>query len=154
MSIAVAAAVVAASVGLTTDGVAAEPDTCQATRVNGLYVRAGQFKGGIAPAYDVLNGRFRLRVGGYRDLATGLSQKIPWSVSRGADVGTRLRIRGTRISPSPARTFTMNLRRTTASGDDRTWFFPSIVKPPAEGCWRLRFTSGRTTGSLVVLVRD
>lgn len=131
-----------------------EPARCDATRVDGAYVRAGRFTGAITPAYDVLNGRFRLRVGGYRDEATGLTQKIPWSVSRRAGVGRRLHIDAERLPPLTPRTFHQTLHRTSALGDRRRWFFPSIIRPPAEGCWRLRFTSGRTTGHLIVLVRD
>jgi hypothetical protein len=131
----------------------ADDAACAATEVHGSTVRAGRFKGAITPEYDVLDGRFRLRVGGYRDSARGLSQKIPGSVSRRVPVGTRLRIEGKRISPLPARTFRMTLARTTGSRDHQHWFFPSIIKPPAEGCWRLQFTSGRTSGTLVVLVR-
>jgi hypothetical protein len=129
-----------------------ESDSCRATRVDGAQVRAGRFAGAIAPEYDVLNGRFRLRVGAYRDETTGLTQKIPWSVSRRADVGRRLRIDARRLPPRSPRTFHQQLQR--AGGDRKRWFFPSIIKPPAEGCWRLRFRSGRTTGRLVVLVRD
>lgn len=103
---------------------------------------------------DVLNGRFRLRVGGYRDKQRGLTQKIPWPVSRRAAVGRRLRIDAKRLPPQTPRTFHQKLRRTSALGDRKRWFFPSIIRPPAEGCWRLRFRSGRTTGRLVVVVRN
>jgi hypothetical protein len=122
---------------------------CSATRVQGSVVRAGPFIGRIAPAYDVLDGRFRLRVGEYRDRATGLSQKIPWFVQRGARVGRSLLIVGERVGPSP-RTFRQRLRRTEDSAGQGV--FPSIIAPPAEGCWRLRFTSGKTTAHLTVLV--
>ncbi len=131
-----------------------ESARCPATRVDGQYVHAGRFTGVISPDYDVLNGRFRLRVGAYRDATTGLTQKILWSVSRQATVGTRLRIEARRLPPLSSRTFRVTLGRTSAIGDRRRWFFPSVIKPPAEGCWRLRFTSGRTAGSLIVLVRD
>jgi hypothetical protein len=129
-----------------------ESGFCPATRVDGAKVRAGPFVGLIAPEYDVLNGRFRLRVGAYRDRTTGLSQKILWSISRPADVGRRLRIDARRLPPLSLRKFRQKLRR--AGGDKKRWFFPSIIKPPAEGCWRLRFRSGTTAGSLIVLVRD
>ena len=130
----------------------ADSDPCPATRVDGQHVHAGRFTGAISPDYDVLNGRFRLRVGQYRDLKTGLTQKILWSVSRQAKVGARMRIEARRLPPLSSRTFRMTLRATSATG--ARWFFPSIVRPPAEGCWRLRLTSGTTTGSLIVLVHD
>ena len=141
-------------IGIRRGSAETESARCVATRVDGLYVRAGRFTGAITPEYDVLNGRFRLRVGAYRDKTTGLTQKIPWSVSRRADVGKLLRIDARRLPPLTARTFHQKLRRTSAMGDQKQWFFPSIIRPPAEGCWRLRFTSGRTTGHLIVLVRD
>jgi META domain-containing protein len=131
-----------------------ESGFCPATRVDGAKVRAGPFVGLIAPEYDVLNGRFRLRVGAYRDRTTGLSQKILWRISRQADVGMHLRIDARRLPPLSPRRFHQELRRTAAVGDRKRWFFPSIIKPPAEGCWRLRFRSGTTAGSLIVLVRD
>jgi hypothetical protein len=131
-----------------------ESGFCPATRVEGDRVRAGRFVGAIAPEYDVVNGRFRLRVGAYRDRKTGLTQKIPWSISRRADVGRRLRIDARRLPPRSPRRFHQKLRRTHAIGDRERWFFPSIIEPPAEGCWRLRFRSGTTSGSLMVLVRD
>ncbi len=124
----------------------------RATRVDGAKVRAGPFVGLIHPEYDVLNGRFRLHVGAYRDRTAGLSQKILWRISRQEDVGRRLHIHARRLPPLSPRTFRHKLRR--AGGDKKRWNFPSIIRPPAEGCWRLRFTSGSTTGRLVVLVRD
>lgn len=130
-----------------------EAKPCAATRVQGSEVRAGRFTGAIVPEYDVVDGRFRLRVGGMRDVADGLSQKIPWSVLRTTEVGSRLRIDGRRLAPRSPRTFRMDLQRVAGSGRQVRWYFPSIMKPPAEGCWRLRFTSGKVTGSLTVLVR-
>jgi hypothetical protein len=55
---------------------------CLATPVHGNVVRAGPFVGYVVPLYDVVNGRFRLHVGEYRNPATGLSQKIPWFIPR------------------------------------------------------------------------
>ena len=127
------------------------PDACAATRVHGEAVRAGPFTGYITPDYDVVDGRFRLRVGGYRDRETGLSQKIPWFARSGAPVGRRLRIRGTRLGPD-TRHFTQVLRRAVNGGSRGRSVYPSIISPPAEGCWRLRFTSGRASGRLTVLV--
>jgi hypothetical protein len=141
-------------VGIRRGSAQTDPAGCVATRVDGLYVRAGRFTGAITPEYDVLNGRVRLRVGGYRDKTTGLTQKIPRSVSRRADVGKRLRFDAKRLPPLTPQTFHQKLRRTSALGDRERWFFPSIIRPPADGCWRLRFRSGRTSGSLTVVVRD
>jgi hypothetical protein len=129
------------------------PAGCAATRVHGEVVRAGPFTGSIVPDYDVVDGRLRLRVGGYRDRETGLSQKIPWFSRAGAPVGRRLRIRGTRLGPD-TRHFTQNLRRAVNGGSRGRSVYPSIVTPPAEGCWRLRFSSGRATGRLTVLVMN
>jgi hypothetical protein len=151
---ALALAAVLLAVGTNRGSARAEAVPCDAAPVRGASVRAGRFTGAVTPEYDVLNGRFRLRVGGYRDAATGLTQKIPWSISRRADVGKRLRIDAERLPPFTPRTFHQKLRRTSAVGERRRWFFPSIIRPPAEGCWQLRFKSGRATGRLIVLVRD
>jgi hypothetical protein len=143
-----------AAIPVIRSGDSPESDFCRATRVDGAKVRAGRFVGLINREYDVLNGRFRMRVGAYRDEAAGLTQKIPWRISRRADVGRRLRIKARRLPPLSALTFQRKLPRTTAVGDRERWFFPSNLNPPAEGCWRLRFRSRSTTGRLVVLVRD
>jgi hypothetical protein len=140
-------------IGTNRGSAGAEAVPCDAAQVHGAFVRAGRFTGAITPEYDVLDGRFRLRVGRYRDATTSLTQKIPWSISRRADVGRRLRIDAERLPPFARRTFHLKLRRTSATGDRTRWFFPSIVRPPAEGCWRLRFRSGQATGRLTVLVR-
>jgi hypothetical protein len=129
------------------------PPGCAATRVHGEAVRAGPFTGYIVPDYDVVDGRFRLRVGTYRDRETGLSQKIPWFSRAGAPVARRLRVRGTRLGPD-TRHFTQVLRRAVNGGSRGRSVFPSVLNPPAEGCWRLRLTSGRATGRLTVLVRN
>jgi META domain-containing protein len=131
-----------------------EAGFCPATRVEEDTVRAGPFVGIIAPEYDVVNGRFRQHVGIYRDRKTGLTQKIPWSVSRRADVGRYLRIAARRLPPLAPRRFRRTFQRASGEGDRKRWFFPSNLEPPARGCWRLRFRSGSTTGSLIVLVRD
>lgn len=126
---------------------------CPATQVRGERVRAGPFVGLIDRRYDVFRNRFRLRVGKYRNRRTGLSQKIPWWISRQADVGRRLRIKARRLRLRSPGSFDQTLRRTSAVGDETRWFFPSIIKPAAKGCWRLRFGSGGTTGAVIVLVR-
>lgn len=126
---------------------------CPATRVKGATVRAGPFVGTIDRRYDVFRSRFRLRVGRYRNRRTGLSQKIPWRISRREDSGRRLRLEARRLRPRSPRRFHQTFRRTSAVGDEQRWFFPSIIEPPAKGCWRLRFRSGTTSGGLIVLVR-
>src|ERR1041385_1608853 len=77
---------------------------CPATPVHGSVVRAGAFTGYVTPAYDVVQGRFRLHVGEYRDRATGLSQKIPWFVPLRYRVSDWLVVRGRRLD-APARPF-------------------------------------------------
>ena len=126
-----------------------EPASCAATPVTGTSVRAGPFRGAITPEYDVVDGRFRMRVGGMRDPETGLSQKIPWFVRRGHPSGTVLKITGKRLGAEP-RTWRVRLGRT--ANPRGGYVFPSILKPPAEGCWRLTFRSGRSSGRLTVLV--
>ena len=130
----------------------ATPATCAATRVQGHVVRAGPFLGLIDPATDIVDGRFSLRVGPYRDPASGLSQKILWKLPRRYSVGAALAITGRRITPSPA-TFRQRLPEAWSEQEPTFHIFPSIIRPSKPGCWRLNFRSGPTSGSLVVLVR-
>jgi hypothetical protein len=126
---------------------------CLATPVHGDVVRAGPFVGGIAPQYDVVNGRFRLHVGGYRDRAIGLSQKIPWFIARSYAVGPTLVVRGRRLGSRRAR-FKSILQQASSENNPRQWIYPSSFSPPSAGCWRLTFQSGRVTGRLTVLVSN
>jgi hypothetical protein len=125
--------------------------TCLATPVsaNGSRVNAGPFVGYIAPDYDVVNGRFSLRVGGMR--TETLSSKIPWFLPRRYRVGSELTVTGTRLI-RPAR-FVQSFAQAYSPTNPAQHTFPSIISPPATGCWRLTFRSGRATGTLVVLVR-
>jgi hypothetical protein len=125
-----------------------KPAPCLATPVHagGRKVRAGGFVGGIVPAYDVVEGRFRLHVGPYRDRATGLSQKIPWWTNAPSKTGTALVVVGTRLSPRPALKFTQTFR------SSMRWMFPTTISPSAPGCWRLHLISGRVKGSVVARV--
>ena len=127
------------------------PPACAATPVIGSVVRAGPFTGPVSREHDVVDGRFRLRVGKYRDRESGLTQKIPWFVRRSARVGKSLSITGTRLGSDP-QTFT--LRSGRRPDGVKRYVFPSIVSPPAEGCWRLRFSSGKSTGRLTVLIQN
>jgi hypothetical protein len=126
---------------------------CAATPVDGGSVRAGPLTGLIVPQYDVIDGRFRLHVGYHRDRAAGLSQKIPWFMRRGASAGRSLRLSATRLG-SRRRTFSQVFRRAGGGGAHGRPVYPSIIKPPVAGCWRLRFTSGKSTARLTVLVLD
>lgn len=127
------------------------PPACAATRVDGNVVRAGPFAGHVAPQYDIVNERFRLRVGRYRDRKAGLTQMIPWFVRPGAPVGRSLRVTGKRLTPRPG-SFMQTLQRTRGSSGG--YVFPSIIAPPAEGCWRVKLASGGSTARLTVVVRD
>lgn len=112
-----------------------------------LWVHAGPFSGGVT-AYDVVRGRFALRVGAYRTTG-GLSQKIPWFPDRGTRVGSTLVVSGRTLS-LPRRSFRQTFQGAIVSG--RT-MFPTIVAPPSTGCWLLTFTSGPTVASIAVTVR-
>jgi hypothetical protein len=126
---------------------------CLATPVHGDVVRAGPFVGGIAPQYDVVNGRFRLHVGEYRDRAIGLSQKVPWFIARSYAVGPTLVVRGRRLGSRRGRFKTM-LQQASSENDPHKWIYPSSFSPPSAGCWRLTFHSGRVTAALTVLVSN
>ena len=126
---------------------------CLATPVHGNVVRAGPFVGYIVPQYDVVNGRFRLHVGEYRNPATGLSQKIPWFISRRYPLRGSLVVVGRRLGSVRGR-FKNVLHQSWSPRDPNRWVFPSSFSPPSPGCWRLTFQSGRVTGKLTVLVSN
>jgi hypothetical protein len=138
-----------------TRGTAEGSSSCSAQLVSGGVVKVGPFRGMIVPQYDVVDGRFRLHVGGHRDKVSGLSQKIPWFVSMGAGSQPRLLVTGTRLSPS-RRTFHQRFGRAEYARQDREgrYVYPSIISPPAPGCWRLRFQSGTIDAHVIVLVRS
>jgi len=125
---------------------------CLATPVHGDVVKAGPFVGHIAPGYDVVGGRFRLHVGPWR-VPGGLTQKIHWFVGKRYPVDGPLVVTGTRLDRSP-RTFRQTFNAAGQSSPSTTYVFPSTIAPPAPGCWRLSFRSGRVAGSLVALVSD
>jgi hypothetical protein len=88
---------------------------------------------GIDPYTDVVDGRFRLHVGEYRDVASGIFQKILWWVpSARKGIGGGLVIpRKTLFGP----TRTCVQRFDFAWNDDLTRrFYPSKVVPPRAGC--------------------
>jgi len=147
--------VVGILVGLASVGSAtapAAPAGCAATPVEGGVVRAGPYIGLIDRATDVVDGRFALRVGAYRNPDMTLSQKILWKLPLRYRVGTVLAVTGRRITPSPA-TFRQRLPEAYSEQEPTFHIFPSIIRPTKAGCWRLNFRSGQTFGSLVVLVR-
>ena len=125
---------------------------CAATRVDGGSVRARWLTGLIVPQYDVIDGRFSLHVGTYRDRGTGLSQKIPWFARVRAPVGRSLRLTATRLGPH-RRTFSQVFRRAGGGTGGVRSVYPSMIAPPARGCWRLKFTSGSSRATLTALVR-
>src|SRR6266487_5043948 len=124
--------------------------TCTATPVRGQYVHAGPFAGAISPYYDVVNGRFRLHVGAWRDRSIGLSQKIPWFLPAKYRVGVYLVIRGRRLAPAGG-SFTLRLPE-AGSLDPNEHVFPSNVSPPKPGCWRLTFQTRLVQGRLIARV--
>jgi hypothetical protein len=124
--------------------------TCAATPVQGQYVHAGPFAGAITPDYDIVNGRFRLHVGPWRDRSTGLTQKIPWFLPARYRVGVYLVIRGRRLAPAGG-SFTARLPE-AGSPDAGQHVFPSTLAPPKPGCWRLSFETRLVRGRLFARV--
>jgi hypothetical protein len=104
---------------------------CPATPVEGSRVRAGPFTGEIVRKYDVVNGRFRLHVGPYRDRATGLSQKIPWLLPKKYRAET-VTVRGRRLAPRGG-AFHDSLEN--VGFDQGKQVFPSSFSPPKAGWW-------------------
>jgi hypothetical protein len=119
--------------------------------VDGSLVHAGAITGGIDPYTDIVDGRFRLHVGEYRDLTRGIFQKILWSIpSDRKGIGGRLVVRG-RTLFRPKRTFVQRFNR--AYADDTTKaFYPSTIVPPSAGCWKLTLTTGKLRNALVARV--
>jgi hypothetical protein len=122
---------------------------CLATPVRGDYVHAGPFAGGIDSDYDIMNGRFRLHVGPWRDRSIGLTQKIPWFLPGKYRVGVYLVIRGRRLAPAGG-SFTVRLPE--GGADPAQHVFPSNLSPPKPGCWRLSFETRLVQGRLIVRV--
>jgi hypothetical protein len=83
--------------------------------------------------------------------ATGLSQKIPWFISRRYPVRGTLVVVGRRLGSVTGR-FKYMLHQSWSPSNPKRWVFPSSFSPPSAGCWRLAFQSGRVTGGLAVLV--
>jgi hypothetical protein len=126
--------------------------TCPASPVDGAQVHAGVIIGGIDPYTDVVDGRFRLRVGEYRDLAHGIFQKILWWAPSDRRVGGRLVVRG-RTLFGAKRTFVQRFDRAyTDDLADTKAYYPSTVVPPSAGCWKLTLTTGKLRNSLVARV--
>ncbi len=125
---------------------------CLATPVHGGKVMAGPFTGVVIPQYDVVQGRFRLHVGSYRNRATGMSQKIGWVVPTSYRVGNWLTVTGRRLSPS-RQTFAQKFEEAYSPDFHDGWVFPSDITPPSAGCWKLTLSSGNARGTLTVLVR-
>ena len=144
----VLAVAASATSSVRTNGSAPRP--CVSKFVDGDWVVAGHFKGGIDRDYDVVNGRFRLQVGRYRDRATGLTQKVLWVIKSKYSVGGELVLRGRRLSRDK-RKFTQRFEM-AGQDDPSVNVFPSIVAPPAEGCWKFTLRSGRVVGRLRVWV--
>jgi hypothetical protein len=116
-----------------------------------LVVKAGPLLGGVT-SYDIVRGRFSLRVGPNRT-RTGLSQKIPWFPTAGTPIGDTLVITGKALSLPRPRSFRQTFRAAQGVGGGQRMMFPSIISPPSAGCWSLTFTTGPTTASIVVFVR-
>jgi hypothetical protein len=123
---------------------------CLAVRVHGVRLKAGPFTGLIRRAYDVVDGRFRLHVGPFRDRASGLNQRIEWFVSREYRVGSGLIVRGTRLAP-PGDSFRQFFRAGRSRSPDHH-VFRSKINPPSPGCWRFSLQARQARTSFVVLV--
>jgi hypothetical protein len=123
--------------------------TCMGTPVKAHQtIRVGPFVG-YATAYDVVRGRFALRVGELR--APGLSQKIPWYVKTDESVGPTLLATGVRLRPGPPQSFTQEWQTGGRFGGRQ--MYPTVFAPPAVGCWRITLSTGSVRVRLVALVR-
>ena len=124
---------------------------CLSKHVGGGWVQAGHFRGAIDHETDVMkNGRLRLRVGPYRNREAGLTQKILWIIDSKYPVSGQIVLRGKRLSREHRR-FRQKFQ---LAGQDNpgVYAFPSIVAPPAEGCWKFTLRSRSVVGRLKVWV--
>jgi len=121
---------------------------CLAAPVQSGKVHAGPFTAAVQRPYDVVNGRFRLHVGPYRDAKRRVIQQLDWSVPARYRVGSRLSVTAVRLSPAPRTIFAQWF---PASANRHV--FPTLLQPSSAGCWRLTFRTGPAKGSLTVLVR-
>jgi hypothetical protein len=124
---------------------------CLAAPVHHGTVKAGPFTGYLSPKYDVVDGRFRLHVGGYRDRKIGLSQKIAWFVPVRYKVRDSLLVTGRRLG-GPGR-YADRFSIAFSSDAPGAYVFPTDIALPRAGCWRLTFRSGNASGTLIALVR-
>jgi hypothetical protein len=122
---------------------------CMATPVRVQTVRAGPFTGYVT-SYDVVRRRFALRVGSYRT-KSGLSQKIPWYVKTDETVGDTIVFTGVRLRPPPVRRFRQEF--STGGVFPLGQMYPSVLSPPATGCWRITVSTGDVSARMFALVR-
>ena len=123
---------------------------CLATPVSAdrSRVHAGPFVGYLAAGYDDFGGRFSLRVGSMRTAT--MTSKIPWFLPAAGYANiSKLVVTGRRLGA--ARRFVQTLPGGPDTGGE--YVYPSIIKPPTTGCWRLTFKAGTATGSLTMLAR-
>jgi len=124
--------------------------TCRASLVHGDYVHAGPIRGAIDRFTDVVDGRFRLHVGKYRDVASGTFQKILWSVPAMRRAGGELVVRGRKLF-GRKRTFVQRFQQAGTEHETRR-YYPSTIIPPSAGCWRLTLRTGHLRNALVARV--
>ena len=125
---------------------------CLATPVSAdrSRVHAGPFVGALSRGFDDVGGRFSLRVGGMR--TDTLSSKIPWFLSRRYTTHSgELVVRGRQLDGTG--TFVQRFQEAYSPSTPRQHTYPSIIDPPAEGCWRLTFAVGKVKGALTMLAR-
>ena len=125
---------------------------CLAAPVQAGKVHAGPFTATVQRPYDVVNGRFRLHVGPYRDAKRHLIQQLDWTVARGPRVQSRLSVTAVRLSPAP-RTIFAQWFPVSPTALPKGHVFPTLLQPSSAGCWRLTLQTGRAKASLIVLIR-
>jgi hypothetical protein len=104
---------------------------------------------------EILNGRFAAFVGGVNP-STRYSQKVLWAAPSTASheemLRARLTLTGVRLSPRPKARF---IQHFTGAYSDQTpgQLFPSILKVPRAGCWKLSLRARGVSASIVVFAR-
>ena len=100
-----------------------------------------------------VDGRFSVYAGG-RNPVTGINEKIMWVVPARATglTGTRLKLVWLRAGRRHVQV-NQGYPGRRQQRISRPRIYPSILKPPAPGCWKLRIRIGRIRSTMHVIVQ-
>jgi hypothetical protein len=108
---------------------------------------------------EELNGRFAVYAGG-QNPRSRTSEKVLWAAPEEAPAGPRLRIKGRRLRldrrtglfRATDGSFTQNFAP-AHSEQTPGQLFPSIIRAPRAGCWKLTLRTGRLSASAIAIIQ-